>query len=83
MAGKEEGGRAFPGPYQGYHGMSLRDWFAGQALSGILAGLTANPSVPPTGLHFDKALGRVDFKSAARDAYMIADQMIVERRSGE
>jgi 5,10-methylenetetrahydrofolate reductase len=35
----EDGGAAFPitSPYNGRAGMSLRDWFAGQALAGLLA----------------------------------------------
>lgn len=35
-----DGGPAFPHAHEDYpfqHGMSLRDWFAGQALSGLLA----------------------------------------------
>ena len=40
---RNDGGPAFPGPAQHevsmdlHEGMSLRDWFAGQALAGILA----------------------------------------------
>ena len=29
--------QAFPRPLEGYDGMTLRDWFAGQALAGMLA----------------------------------------------
>ena len=42
MTDRHDGGSAFPteprGPVHGkaYDGMSLRDWFAGQALAGIL-----------------------------------------------
>lgn len=28
--------QAFPRPLEGYDGMTLRDWFAGQALAGLL-----------------------------------------------
>jgi len=41
MTQKDDGGPAFPVSSavqcsDGYHGMSLRDWFAGQALAGLL-----------------------------------------------
>jgi hypothetical protein len=39
--GKNDGGQAFPAAHGGtsswHNGMSLRDWFAGQALAGIIA----------------------------------------------
>ena len=37
---KDVGGQAFPGQHTGYDyipGMTLRDWFAGQAISGLAA----------------------------------------------
>ena len=34
---KDTGGPAFPSTYPNRDGMTLRDWFAGQALAGILA----------------------------------------------
>ena len=40
---KDDGGPAFPvvtATIRHYNGMSLRDWFAGQALAGWLAGET-------------------------------------------
>ena len=41
MSLKNDGGQAFPMAFgcesENYPGMSLRDWFAGQALSGLLA----------------------------------------------
>lgn len=46
--------------------MSLRDWFAGMALSGLLA--HPHPSAT-TGVEF------------ARDAYYAADAMLAHRRS--
>jgi len=66
----EDGGPAFPSgksetpgyenshPY--YEGMSLRDWFAGQALAGLLA------------LRGDE----LGWESASVDAYRYADAMI-------
>lgn len=44
MSAQNDGGPAFPSPsvqHQSLRGMSLRDWFAGQALAGSLA----NPGV--------------------------------------
>ena len=46
MSKQDDGGPAFPGNreqnesgvwFNGWPGMSLRDWFAGQALAGLLA----------------------------------------------
>jgi hypothetical protein len=36
---KDDGGQAFPGTYLEKEGMSLRDYFAGQALAGMMADL--------------------------------------------
>lgn len=74
------GGAAFPSPgvlmddgrggeYQqgAYEGMTLRDYFAGQALSGLLADLP-------------KTMYGLDWQqNAARGAYELADAMISER----
>jgi hypothetical protein len=65
-----DGGPAFPALYPvedetGRLGMSLRDWFAGQALAGILA----NPALVDV-----KAA-----KWVASYAYEIADTMLAER----
>lgn len=65
----KDGGSAFPNAgYDGpdncadpVPGMTLRDWFAGQALAGICA----NPNWQPT-----------DVSSVAQDAYAHADAMI-------
>lgn len=67
-----DGGPAFPTveithPLTVYPGMSLRDWFAGQALAGILAGGFAN-TIP----HDDISGGN----QAAGFAYMYADAML-------
>jgi hypothetical protein len=76
------GGNAFPtegGDGSGVYpdpGMSLRDWFAGQALSGITAGLCSGASVG------DRAFDRLAFCHAAQDAYMLADAMIAARKGG-
>ena len=47
--------------------MSLRDWFAGQALSGLVAG----------GWGVSLATAK------AKDAYVLADAMLVERKGKE
>jgi hypothetical protein len=54
-------------------GMTLRDWFAGQALSGLLVnGFMPNQAPQGTGI-FDYA----------RAAYFLADAMLLEREKGE
>ena len=64
-----DGGSAFP-QSDCENGMSLRDWFAGQALAGILAGGFAD-TVPHDGP------GGGD--EAAGFAYQYADAMLAER----
>jgi hypothetical protein len=61
-----DGGPAFPVVWQDvpHGGMTLRDWFAGQALAGMLAG---NPTESPNEEWF------------AGIAYTMADAMLVER----
>ena len=49
-------------------GMTLRDWFAGQALQGVLAGYWANPR--------SRGSGQEDF---AAWAYAQADAMLAAR----
>ena len=71
MENKETGGSAFPGtiPQFSYQhpasGMTLRDWFAGQALAGIMESLANNNSMT--------------WEDGARGCYMAADAMIAER----
>jgi len=50
--------------YLGHNGMSLRDWFAGQALVGFMAG-TAFPSLPS--------------EVRAKACYSLADAMLIEK----
>lgn len=67
---RDDGGPAFPiqhddrpGAYEAHPGMSLRDWFAGQALAGVLADHTLRGTA----------------KSFAEKAYELADAMLAER----
>ncbi len=67
-----DGGAAFPIPLQhqgGCEGMSLRDWFAGQALAGMMAHPEADYS----------PLGNTRIKNTALDAYAVADAMLEAR----
>jgi hypothetical protein len=65
MSTIKDGGKAFPsGSYD--KGMSLRDWFAGQALVGLLSGQFAEWS-------------RDNFSALPVEAYGIADAMLAAR----
>ena len=76
---KIEGGPAFPGNdavgkggvYWG--GMPLRDYFAAQAMAGILA----NESIRPFGGHFS---ANEEEHYVARLAYKVADAMLEARK---
>lgn len=67
-----DGGPAFPNSAGNiaYRGMTLRDWFAGQALAGIVA----EPGLPS---HAGNAAGLAT--SYAGDAYRMADAMLAAR----
>ena len=69
---KQRSTAGFEGKVQGQlrHGMSLRDYFAGQALTGLLwaDNSATDPEVAP---------------EVARDAYLLADAMIAEKRKRE
>ena len=75
--GSENGGSAFPFVSQGGYeqhqlideGMSLRDWFAGQALTGELAALK------PLGLTYGQC------ENYAAQAFMLADAMLAARNA--
>lgn len=76
----DAGGPAFPANVQldvgqvSFAGMSLRDWFAGQAL----AGGTLGERHPNGGSQTDQTP-----QAIARDAYRIADAMIAAREGGQ
>lgn len=85
MMNKEShGGAAFPGPFTGHcgvdshmvpcgcyvdPGMSLRDYFAGQAL----------PAIQRGSLELAKLGNAVDYTTQAKLAYQLADEMIKAR----
>lgn len=80
----DDGGPAFPcegGPASGLHpnsGMSLRDWFAGQALAGIMANPIRWADIQS---RYDRGLmtyGEASRSNAVK-AYSIADAMLAER----
>lgn len=70
----KDGGRAFPHSYEVmpdkethiHHGMTMRDWFAGQALMGMMA--SRNPNSP-----------RFTPEDDAAYVYAVADAMLEER----
>jgi hypothetical protein len=93
MTTKDDGGRAFSHPWEdfggpafpavagsvGFRGMTLRDWFAGQALAGLDA--TVNPHLPndrASTLNSPEA----DYlaQRRARWSYLQADAMLAARK---
>lgn len=57
-----------------FPGMTLRDWFAGQAVNALIAGHVAS--------HPDHHIGEDDGLHIAVGAYRIADAMLAERKRG-
>ena len=75
----KDGGTAFPtlNGYENYSGMSLRDWFAGQALNGILSAVT--PEIAEAiNANAELAGSEVDEHTASL-AYHQADAMLTQR----
>lgn len=71
---KDNGGPAFPtGVTFGGSGMSLRDWFAGQALVGLLA----HPGCMPVGDETDNT--RRVTQLVSEEAFYVADAMLAAR----
>jgi hypothetical protein len=83
MSTTNDGGPAFPrqhavasGVYlEGQDGMSLRDWFAGQALAGMIANKTWNA----IGLRRAGIPEGESTRAAAVSAYLYADAMLEAR----
>lgn len=72
----DDGGTAFPSPentkegWAAEYGMSLRDWFAGMALNGL---------VERGGYDLEHSKFQDTVKHLAVNAYILADAMIAER----
>lgn len=67
------GGPAFPQSTDFYDGLTVRDWFAGQALSSVIMGT----------MHDTRENGETIEQMFARKAYLIATAMLVEREKGK
>lgn len=83
----DDGGSAFPVPEENFlsngtysnAGMTLRDWFAGQALAGIYACRDLQLAT----IHDQAKTGSGDFDACmAKQAYSQADAMIAARKAG-
>lgn len=68
---RDEGGQAFPRP--AHPGMTLRDWFAGQVVSGLITRRAAEAYQSM----------ETNAPEVAEVAYRIADAMIAHRGSNE
>lgn len=85
MSRFNDGGQAFPvlalstaGDEHYVEGMSLRDWFAGQAL----AGLCANPGGPFQANEMQGwGMCNCDEHTVARTAYTLADAVLQDREA--
>ena len=97
MNGVNDGGPAFPQQLSdgqrergcsadfGYGGMSLRDWFAGQALSTAAqdTGGTVASAAKELGIPIGEYDGKKHWpKLVAKSAYAYADAMLAEREKG-
>jgi hypothetical protein len=71
----DDGGTAFPHTHTSslgvswQTGMSLRDWFAGQALAGMIANVNTSPVSTKSGCGY-----------LAKNAFQFADAMIAEQK---
>ena len=61
-----------PGSLAEHPGMSLRDWFAGQALATVIQAMQREAAWDP-----ERAL-----TLAAKGAYLVADAMLIARQEG-
>lgn len=78
MSEIKDGGPAFPMAY-GYCGMSLRDWFAGQALQVLITthSLVSGPWGGQSSV--STTFGHMTSRHTAEHAYAIADAMLAAR----
>jgi hypothetical protein len=80
---RDGGGQAFPtdGAYSGYvGGMSLRDWFAGQALAGILAAEAGAEGAGAFKMSHGVPELNANPDAFAGVAYTLADAMLAARK---
>lgn len=63
------------------HGMDLRDWFAGQALNGVILATSSGEHVPSLLTEWKLSVGQKPSieQAMAADAYRIADAILAER----
>lgn len=82
MTDKPENPPAFPQSDTIYGGMTLRDWFAGQALAGWMAGYGPQSDHPCTLDDIRRENGEHSqiAQNIARCSYQLADAMLAERR---
>ena len=66
MSARETGGPAFPWTGVGTEGLSLRDYFAAQAMQGLLAATKGDLNI-------------TDLKLITRSSYFVADTMLSTR----
>lgn len=78
----DDGGPAFPVPGNPatMPGMSLRDWFAGQALNGLLAGEQNSAYSDREGKSVDEWRANIRNMNAAY-CYQMADAMLAARKA--
>lgn len=75
----EDGGPAFPRSGLGDRGMSLRDWFAGQALVGEIARHSTAEAMNATAREArDRGMSLPEYM--AKNVYLIADAMLRARK---
>jgi len=82
----DDGGPACPRP--GYNdGLTMRDWFAGQAIAGLLArqhgDVLPGADTEYLGLRYPDGTLFGGAQAMAQDAYALADAMIAERQAAE
>lgn len=74
MSNQNDGGPAFPASHQAREGMTLRDWFAGLALQGYLAGRNSHRAENPYNF---------EARQASESCYLYADAMLAVRERKE